>query len=230
MTSDPLLSDDLAVLLGSFSNDALRDLVTVLREHKSLSPFPNRRAYAAHALPIDGNFIAHATAIAEEVLWWGSHDVHQRFADAPRWIDVVTGTAKHLGVPEKELAPAPPAWKIEDAVFRKAMKTWEDLTPSEREAAIKKAGIDVSAAKGGMVAAVGGMASLGARQLITFLAARGAGAAIPFVGPVLTVVGAGWAAYDLAGPGYRVLRPATLVIAFHRRRLRDERAALAFRD
>jgi hypothetical protein len=110
------------------------------------------------------------------------------------------------------------------------MNAWEDLTPNEREAAMKKAGIDLGAIKGGMIAAVGGMAGLGARQLLSFLAARGAGAAIPFVGPVLTVVGAGWAAYDLAGPGYRVLRPATLVIAFHRRRLRDERAASAFRD
>jgi uncharacterized protein YaaW (UPF0174 family) len=81
-----------------------------------------------------------------------------------------------------------------------------------------------------MVAAAGGMAGLGARQLLAFLAARGAGAAVPFVGPVLTAVGAAWAAYDLAGPGYRVLRPATLLIAFHRRRLRDERASLAFRD
>jgi hypothetical protein len=105
MNSDPLLSNDLAALLRSFPNDALRDLVAVLKQHTSLSPFPTRRAYAAHALPVGGDFTAHATAIAEEVLWWGSHDVHRQFADAPGWIEVVTGTAKHLDVPEKERAP-----------------------------------------------------------------------------------------------------------------------------
>jgi hypothetical protein len=230
MNPDPLLSNDLAALLNSFPSDALRDLVAVLKQHTSLSPFPIRRAYAAHALPVVGDFTAHATAIAEEVLWWGSHELRRQLGDAPEWIDVVTGTAKHLKVPEKELGPAFPAWKIEDAAFRKAIDAWERLAPAEREAAMKKAGVDAGAAKGGMVAAAGGMAGLGARQLLAFLAARGAGAAVPFVGPVLTAVGAAWAAYDLAGPGYRVLRPATLLIAFHRRRLRDERASLAFRD
>lgn len=230
MNLDPLLSNDLTELLSSFPNDGLRDLVAVLKQHTSLSPFPTRRAYAAHALPVGGDFTAHATAIAEEVLWWGSHDVHRQFGDAPKWIDVVTNTSKHLDVPEKERGPAFPAWKIEDAVFRKAMDAWERLEPAKREAAMKKAGVDAGAAKGGVVAAAGGMAGLGARQLLAFLAARGAGAAVPFVGPVLTAVGAAWAAYDLAGPGYRVLRPATLVIAFHRRRLRDERASSAFRD
>jgi hypothetical protein len=230
MNSDPLLSNDLAALLPTFPNDALRDLVAVLKQHKSLTPFPARRAYAAHALPVGGDLTAHATAIAEEVLWWGSHDVHRQFADAPGWIEVVTATAKHLDVPEKERGPAFPAWKIEDAVFHKAMDAWERLGPAEREAAMKKAGVDAGAAKGGMAAAAGGMAGLGARQLLAFLAARGAGAAVPFVGPVLTAVGAAWAAYDLAGPGYRLLRPATLLIAFHRRRLRDERASSAFRD
>jgi hypothetical protein len=230
MTPDPLLGNDLTALLRSFPNDALHDLVAILKDHKSLSPFSNRRAYAAHALPIDGDFTAHSTAIAEEVLWWGSHDMRRQFANAPGWIDVLKGTAKHLEVPEKERSSALPAWKIEDAVFRKALAAWEELTPAQREAAVKKAGIDVSAAKGGMVAAVGGMAHLGARQLLAFLATRGAGAAVPFVGPVLTIVGGVWAAYDLAGPGYRVLRPATLIIAYHRRRLRDARAASAFRD
>jgi hypothetical protein len=230
MNSDPLLSNDLAALLRSFPNDALRDLVAVLKQQTSYTPFPARRAYVAHALPPTGDFTAHAKTVAEEVLWWGSHDVHEWFADPPGRIEVLIGTAEHLGVPEKERQPALPAWKIEDSIFRRAMDAWERLTPAQREAAMKKAGVDAGAAKGGMVAAAGGMAGLGARQLLAFLATRGAGAAVPFVGPVLTAVGAAWAAYDLAGPGYRALRPATLVIAFHRRRLRDERAASAFMD
>lgn len=230
MTRDPLLSDDLAALFRSFPNDALRDLVAVLKQYTSFSPFPANRAYDAHTLPADGNFIAHADAIAAEVLWWGSHDVHRQVGDSPGWISVLLGTAKHLGVPESERRPAFPSWKIEDAIFRKALNAWEQLTAEQREAAMKEAGLDLGAAKGAAVAAAGGMAGLGARQLIAFLAARGAGAAVPFVGPVLAVLGTAWAAYDLAGPGYRVLRPATLVIAYHRRRLREERLASAFRD
>lgn len=230
MTLDPLLSDDLATLLGRFPNEALSDLVTILKQHTSYTPFPARRAYGAHALPPTGDFSAHAASVAAEVLWWGSHDIHEWFADPPGWVQVLIGTAQQLGVPEKERLPILPAWKIEDAIFRKAMDAWERLTPTEREAAMKKAGINADAARGGLVAAAGGIAGLGARQLLAFLAARGAGAAVPFVGPVLTAVGAAWAAYDLAGPGYRVLRPATLLIAFHRRRMRDERTASAFRD
>lgn len=230
MTRDALLSDDLATLLGSFPNEALCDLVAVLRPRTSLSPFPACRADAAHKLSADGDFIAHAQAIAEEVLWWGSHDVLRQFADAPGWTDVLVSTAKHLGVSEPERRPALPAWKIEGAIFCKALDTWERLSSAEREAAIKKPGAHAGAARRGMVAAAGGMAGLGARQLLAFLATRGAGAAAPFVGPLLAVVGTAWAAYDLAGPGYRALCPATLIIAFHRRRLRDGRAAVAFRD
>jgi hypothetical protein len=230
MTRDALLSDDLATLLRSFPNEALCDLVAVLKPRTSLSPFSARRAYAAHELSADGDFIAHAQDIAEEVLWWGSHDLLRQFTDAPDWTDVLVSTAKHLGVSEKERRPTHPAWKIEDAIFCRALDTWERLPPAEREAAIKKAGAHAGAARGGMVAAAGGLAGLGARQLVAFLATRGAGAAVPFVGPLLAAVGTAWAAYDLAGPGYRALRPATLIIAFHRRRLRDERAAAAFRD
>ncbi len=230
MTTDPLLSDNLTTLLRAFPSDALRDLVAVMKQYTSLSPFPARRAYAAHELPSDGDFRAHAEAIADEVIWWGSHDLLRAFAESPRWVDVLVTTAEHLDVLAQERKPGLAAWKIEDAIFRKGLDAWERLTPAEREAAMKKAGVDASAARGGMAAAAGGMAGMGARQLLTFLAARGAGAAVPFIGPVLTAVGAVWAAYDLAGPGYRVLRPATLVIAFHRRRLRDERAASAFRD
>lgn len=230
MTDDPLLSDDLATLLRSFPNDALRDLVGILKQHTSYSVFPARRAYAAHELPADGDFAAHANAIADEMLWWGSHDLLRQFADPPRWKEILISTAEHLGVAKEERRSTLPAWKIEDAIFRKALDAWEHLTPAEREAAMKKAGVDLGAAKGAAVAAAGGVAGLGARQLLAFLAARGAGAAVPFVGPLLAAIGAVWAAYDLAGPGYRVLRPATLVIAFHRRRLREERAASAFRD
>jgi uncharacterized protein YaaW (UPF0174 family) len=66
--------------------------------------------------------------------------------------------------------------------------------------------------------------------LRALLATRGAAAAVPVVGPVLATLGTAWAAYDLAGPGYRVLRPATLMIAYHRRRLREDSVAEAFRD
>ncbi|MGE0714892.1 MAG: hypothetical protein AB7P02_05575 [Alphaproteobacteria bacterium] len=56
MTQDALLSDDLATLLGHFPNDALRDLVGILKQHGSWSPFAASRAYAAHAVADDGDF------------------------------------------------------------------------------------------------------------------------------------------------------------------------------
>ncbi len=230
MRRDPLLSDDLGSLLASFPNHALRDLVGILKQHKTYSIFPARRAYAAHALPADGDFTPHAKAIAEEILWWGSHELARQVATPPGWKEILISTAEHLAVAKDERQPTLPAWSIEDAVFRKALAAWEHLPLAEREAAMKKAGLDLGSAKGAVVAAAGGAASLGAPQLLAFLAARGVGAVVPFVGPVLAAVGTVWAAYDLAGPGYRVLRPATLMIAYHRRRLREERLASAFRD
>jgi hypothetical protein len=230
MTTDPLLTDDLATLLGQFPNEALADIVDILKQHSSWSPLPAQRAYDAHKLPRSGNFRVHSGEIAREVLWWGSHDLHRQWGDVPTWKALLVGTAEHLKVAESDRDSNLPAWKIENAIFRTALDAWERLTPEEREATMKKAGMDRGALKGAMVAAAGGVASLGARQLVAFLAARGAGAAVPFIGPILGAVGAAWAAYDLAGPSYRVLRPATLVIAFHRRQLRDARAASAFRD
>lgn len=230
MTNDPLLSDDLPTLLQSFPNNALRDLVAILKQYPSLSPFPARRAEAAHELPADGNFNVHAKDIADEVLWWGSHDIHQLFGGAPGWVDVLVNVAEHLGVPKEEREPAFPAWKVEQAIFCKVLANWEHLTPAEREAAMSEAGLDLDAIRGGVAAATGTAVTLGARQLLLLLGRSAGGAAIPFLGPVLAAAGIAWGAYDLAGPGYRVLRPVTLFIAFHRRRLRDERIAAAFRD
>ena len=71
MTTDSLLTDDLATLLRQFPNDALRDLVGVLKEFKSWSPFPANRACDAHLLPPGADFTPHADAMAAEILWWG---------------------------------------------------------------------------------------------------------------------------------------------------------------
>lgn len=64
---------------------------------------------------------------------------------------------------------------------------------------MKEAGLDLGAAKGAAVAAAGGMAGLGARQLIAFLAVRRRrGGPVCWAGACL--LGTAWAAYDLAGP------------------------------
>lgn len=234
MTTDPLLSDDLTDVLRSFPDAALSDLVSVLKPARSLTPFPADRAYDAHALPPGSHFAPHAQAIAKEVLWWGSNEMLRQFGSAPAWLDLLRGTAKHVGLPEKKRARGLPAWKIEDAIFSKALEAWERLSPEQREAAMKSAGMDLAALRGavtGAAAAVGRDAvKVGAQRLLSFLGPRFAGAAVPGVGPLLVAAATFWSAYDVAGPGYRVLRPATLVIAYHRRRLRDARLASAFRE
>ena len=230
MMGDALLTDDLRNLLSSFPNAVLSDLVAVLKQYTSISPFPARRAYDAHNLAADGDFTAHATAIAEEILWWGSHEAHRPFSDTLRWVDVLTSLAKHLGVEEADRQAKLPAWRIEDAIFRKTMEAWERLTPAEREAAIRRAGGSAGVAKGAAATAIGVLEAVGVRQMLSAIVPRVAGAAVPVAGPLLIAAGAAWSAYDLAGPGYRVLRPATLLIAFNRRRLRDARVAAAFQD
>lgn len=74
-TPDPLLTDDLAVLLRQFPSHALRELLAAMSV-KTLSPFTERRASAARAAPSDADLRVHANGIADELLWWGSHDVH----------------------------------------------------------------------------------------------------------------------------------------------------------
>jgi hypothetical protein len=114
MTVDPLLSNDLLTLLRAFPNRALRDLVGVMKGQTSLSPFPAPRAYEAHALPDDGDFLPHTDSIAREVLWWGSNDLHRQFGEDRLWREVVARTARHIDVAEEERTSDLPAWKMED--------------------------------------------------------------------------------------------------------------------
>jgi uncharacterized protein YaaW (UPF0174 family) len=83
------------------------------------------------------------------------------------------------------------------------------------------------------MAGAGVAVRLGGPQLLAFVVARGASYALAasVLGPVAAALGIVWAAYDLAGPSYRVLRPTVLtIVAVTRQRLREERAAAAFRD
>ena len=121
---------------------------------------------------------------------------------------------------------------MEGAILRNALKDWEKLTPTQRQAVLAKAGADFGVAQGGALAAAGGAVALGGEELLAFLAARGVGfaAAGTVFAPAALVLGTLWAAYDLAGPSYRVLRPVVMTIGYTRQRLRDERAADAFKD
>ncbi len=235
MTEHPLLTDDLVLLLQQFPNPALFNIVSILKEHKSWSPLPASRAYEAHETTSNDQLLPHVPAIAQEIFWWGSNDVDHQFGKLRDWCAIVTDTARQIGVPSKELAGSPPAWHVERALLRTALAEWEKLSPEIREDALRRTGGAREAAKGGPLLATGSLVSAGSAQIATFLAARGASyaAAATVLAPlaiVLGAVGAVWAAYDLAGPAFRVLRPLALTIAYSRNRLCDGRAAAAFED
>lgn len=142
----------------------------------------------------------------------------------------MAATARSIGVDRQDRDREQPAWRVEGAILRQILKDWERLPPEERTKVIDEIGGTVEPLRGALLA-VPGAAVTGA-QLLGFLAARG----LPFalggavLAPVVTAVAALWTAFELAGPGYRVLRPVVATIALTRRRLRDERAASAFRD
>src|SRR5262249_39294342 len=121
-STDPLLSDDLLDLLGAFPNDALRSLVRILKQHSSWSPFPAPRAYEVHALPENADFAPYTSAIAEEILWWGSNDLHHQLGERRPWREVVAGVAAEIGVPKDQRKDSLPVWKIEGAVLQKALE------------------------------------------------------------------------------------------------------------
>ena len=232
MTSDPLLSDDLHTLLAAFPSAALNSLVGIVKQHHSWSPFPAPRAYHAHSLSGEADFKPHAGAIAQEILWWGSNDLHRQLGEERVWREIVQRTAKEVGVAREFHGDHVPAWRMEGAIVQKTLRDWENLSPEQREEFLRKAGLDLSAALGGAAVAAGGLVRLGGQQLLAFLAARGASYALAAAvfAPVATVLGSIWVAYDLAGAGYRVMLPVTLTIAHTRQCLRDERVAAAFRD
>lgn len=232
MTQDPLLTDELTVLLKEFPNEVLREIVGILKRHWSLSPFGGARAYSAHSLGHDANFTLHTTEICQEILWWGSNDLHRQFGQTRNWHEIVVRAAAELGVPEDERQTYFPAWKLEDAIFRKAMADWEKMSPDERKEVLQKSGKDWGAVRGGLVNVAGIAARLAGPHLMNAMAARGAALALAgtAVFPVAVAIGTAWSAYDLGGPGYRVLRPIILMIGYNRRRLREDRLVAAFRD
>lgn len=232
MVLDPLMTADLATLLKHFTNDDLHGIVSILKQHTSWSPFPVPRATVAHNVEAGGDMRRHADAIAVEILWWGSNDLHFQFGEERTWLEVVKDTARSAGVPENERDNSLPVWRIEGALLTKVLKNWEALTPKQREEALRKAGFSTDAARGGMGVAVGAAARLGGPQLLALIGVEGAGIAFAaaLLAPIAAALGAVWAAYDLAGPGYRVLRPVVLIIALTRQRLRDQRASDGFKD
>jgi hypothetical protein len=87
MTEHPLLTDDLVLLLQQFPNPALLNIVSILKEHKSWSPLPASRAYEAHEATSNDQLLPHVPAIAQEILWWGSNDVHRQFGELRDWCE-----------------------------------------------------------------------------------------------------------------------------------------------
>ena len=234
-SSDPLLTDHLATLLRQFPNGDRHKIVAVLREHTSWSPFSASRAAAAHAVKPGGDLYPHVDAIASEILWWGSNEFHRMFGEERTWPDVLSDVAKSMGVSSDDCVAASGACGIERALLKKAFEHWESLKPEQREEALRKAGINLNPARGGVGAAFGaaGMAArMAAPELLALIIGEGAVVtfAAAILAPIAAAIGTVWAAYDLAGPSHRVLRPVALIIACTRQRLRDQRAADAFQD
>ena len=234
---DPLLTADLPSLLRQFDTGALLVLLEIMSA-TSLSPFPAKRAEDARKEPPGADLRVHAAAIAEELFWWGSNDINLDLGKPSRdWTGVLATVARSQGLSFKDIADTP-AWRVEELLIKRVLPNWEAMSGEQRKEVMRKAGIGLGAAKGGITAAAGGaMAAAegllikGGPQLAKFLAARFAPAAVvPIAAPVLTVLGTAWAAYDLAGPSHRVIRPAVLLIALTRVQLREQRNASAFED
>jgi len=239
MQSDSFFSDDLAELLKVFPPESLHILRAILHEHWSLTPFPLPRAETAHQLPPDADLRPHAAELAKEILWWGSNEILQQFGHQPSWKEIVADVAKSVRVTARKRATNLPVWDIEAGLLEKVLSQWESMTPEQREVAISRSSGSIKAARGIGAGAVGGglaaaaefaggiAANIGGKQLIEMVAGRAGFAGLGILGVAL---GAGLAAYDLAGPSYRVLRPVALAVAMTRQKLRDEALADIFRE
>ena len=223
LPANSLLSDDLAALLLEFPGDALHSIVSILKRHRSYWPFPVPRAYLAHELTTADDFTVHVNEIAREILWWGSNDLHLKLGEEPDWVNVLIRTACQVGVPASERQAGNPAYKLEDAIFKRVLSNWDQLAPEEREKILTKSNWDYQAGRGVLATAAGTLAKLGSRELIAL-----GGSFIASAGVVVPVMGALWTAYDLAGPNYRVIKPVVLTIGYTRRRLRDKRIRLGY--
>jgi len=230
--TDPLLTDDLPTLLGQFPTVDLHGIVSILKAHRSWSIFPGTRAGDAHRAEPGDDLGPQISAITQEILWWGSHDLHRQFGEERDWRTVVANTALQFGVDRGLCGEAVPAWRIERALLLKALADWEQLDPEQREESVQKAGAAWGASSSVLALIASLIVESGAIRLAGYLPTKVIAATVtgaPFA-PVATVLGAAWVGYDLAGPGYRVLRPIALTIALTRFRLRDGGAAAAFGD
>lgn len=88
---------------------------------------------------------------------------------------------------------------------------------------MRKAGADMDALRGAAAAGAGGIWVLGGAELLALIGVEAAGWVLAgaILAPLAVVAGMLWAIVDLSGPGYRVLRPAALTIAYTRKRLRE---------
>jgi len=237
MTITPLFAEDLAELLAAFPSEALHSLRNILQNRWILTPFPYPRAEAAHRLSPEADLKPHAAELAREILWWGSHELWRQFGYHATWKEAVIGVATTFRVSAAKRADTLPVWYIESAILKEALARWERMSPKERREAMLKAAANLNIMAGAGAGGLGvgayalaeniaGLAmNLGAKQLLEFAAARVGVAAL---GVISLALGAGWMAYDVSGPGYRVLSPAAITIAFTRQRLRDEAIAAAF--
>jgi hypothetical protein len=140
-----------------------------------------------------------------------------------------------MRVPKEKLevkGNCPPAWQIEEAILSKLSENWEKMTPEQRAKAFKKANPDLRAMRGASAAGLGGAAMLGADALFAFFGYRAASLALvgTVFAPVAAIGGAGWTAYELAGPAYRVLQRVIVMIGWTRLKLRYQRIATAYEN
>jgi hypothetical protein len=236
-----LFSEDLTELLQVFPNEVLHALRGILQNRWIVTPFRFRypRAKEAHRLPADADLRAHAGALAEEIRWWGSHELKRQFGHQPSWKEIVVDVAHSFGVVPPSDAEHMHLCQVESLILRKVLERSEHMTPAQRSEAIRKGmpgvkAISQSAETGAPGAwfgsAMAEFASTLRRNPPKWLPRAVPSNASRAAAIIAAAALAAAVAHHLAGPGYRVLRPAVLTVAIARQHLRDQTLAANFGD
>jgi uncharacterized protein YaaW (UPF0174 family) len=180
--------------------------------------------------------------VAHEIQMFGGNAISNlaRGGHGVLYREIVSDVAVRLKLGKTAEAPIE---ELEDAILATiAHRAWDKMSEGERGEFVRTAGLG-PAAMSGMLAALGAttpasfrVSAIVANSVARQLLGRGlvVGAAAPFfqglavlAGPVGWVITALWAAYDLAGPGYRVTVPCTIQLSYMRKKSRLSAAQIA---
>lgn len=190
--AERLESDDLAVVLSAFGIGDLDPIVKILTEKDFVikdKPLKNSDVYRRHA-PNHYHYIAE---IAEEIRWWGSHDLKD--AGQPRsYREVVADLCRQAKL---EVGDGMTGFDMECLLLKNRLQAEE--AGSSTTGKVVKNTARVAAGFGAMrlLGAAGGPVGLGLSLGVT----------------------AAWAAWDMFGPNYKMTAQCVLAVAETRLRL-----------